>query len=105
MLVAVAALAGLWVFERERRRSGLPHNTLDAGMAGVVAGLAGAKLVWAIEHADRAVPFLDQLMSRGGLSWFGGFAVINCLPSIFAGGRPRSSERRTAEVRWLFEAE
>lgn len=74
VLVAVAALAGLWLFERERRRSGLPNNTLDAGMAGVLGGLAGAKLVWAIEHADRAEPFFDLLLSRGGLSWFGGFA-------------------------------
>jgi len=74
VLVAVAALAGLWLFDRERRRSGLPDNTLDAGMAGVLGGLAGAKLVWAIEHANRAEPILGLLLSRGGLSWFGGFA-------------------------------
>jgi phosphatidylglycerol:prolipoprotein diacylglycerol transferase len=74
VLVAVAALAGLWLFDRERRRSGLPDNTLDAGMAGVFGGLAGAKVVWAIEHAGLASPFLDLLLSRGGLSWFGGFA-------------------------------
>jgi phosphatidylglycerol:prolipoprotein diacylglycerol transferase len=74
VLVAVAALTGLWLFERERRRSGLPDNTMDAGMAGVLGGLAGAKLVWAIEHADLAEPFFDLLLSRGGLSWFGGFA-------------------------------
>ncbi len=74
MLVAVAAVAGVWLFERERRRSGLPDNTVDAAMAGVFGGLAGAKLVWALEHMGRAEPFLDLLLSRGGLSWFGGFA-------------------------------
>lgn len=74
MLVAVAAVVGLWLFERERRRSGLPHGTLDAPMAGVVGGLAGAKVVWAVEHMGQAGPFLDLLLSRGGLSWFGGFA-------------------------------
>lgn len=74
MLVAVAAVVGLWLFERERRRSGLPNHTLDAGMAGVFGGLAGAKVVWAIEHMGREGPFFDLLMSRGGLSWFGGFA-------------------------------
>ncbi len=73
-LVAIAMLAGLWLFERERRRSGLPENTLDAGMAGVFGGLVGAKVAWAIEHAGREGPFLDLLLSRGGLSWFGGFA-------------------------------
>jgi len=74
VLVAVAAVAGVWLFDRERRRSGLPDNTLDAGMAGVFGGLAGAKIVWAIEHVGREEPFLDLLLSRGGLSWFGGFA-------------------------------
>lgn len=74
MLVAIAAVAGLWLFERERRWSGLPDHTVDAGMAGVFGGLAGAKLIWAIEHVGRAGPFLDLLLSRGGLSWFGGFA-------------------------------
>ena len=74
MLVAVAALVGLWLFDRERRWSGLPDQALDAAMAGIVGGLAGAKLVWAVEHAGRQGPFLDLLLSRGGLSWFGGFA-------------------------------
>ncbi len=72
--MAVAALTGLWLFDRERRRSGLPDQALDAAMAGIVGGLAGAKLVWAVEHAGRQGPFLDLLLSRGGLSWFGGFA-------------------------------
>lgn len=72
--VALAALVGLWLFDRERRRSGLPDSTLDAAMAGVFGGLAGAKIVWAIEHAGGEGPFLNLLLSRGGLSWFGGFA-------------------------------
>ena len=29
VLVAVAAAVGLWLFERERRRSGLPDNAVD----------------------------------------------------------------------------
>lgn len=62
------------MFDRERRRSGLPEQATDAAMAGVFGGLAGAKLVWAIEHLGRGEPFLDLLLSRGGLSWFGGFA-------------------------------
>lgn len=73
MLVAVAALVGLWLLERERRRSGLPSQTTDAAVVGVLGGLAGAKLVWAIEHAGRQGPLLELLLSRGGLSWYGGF--------------------------------
>ena len=73
-MVAVAAVTGIFLFDRERRRSGLPDGALDAAMAGVFGGLAGAKLIWALEHMGREGPFLDLLFSRGGLSWFGGFA-------------------------------
>ena len=73
MLVAVGALVGLWLFRRELRRAGFPENAADAGMAGVFGGLFGAKLLWAFEHAGEA-PVMDLLLSRGGMSWFGGFA-------------------------------
>jgi phosphatidylglycerol:prolipoprotein diacylglycerol transferase len=72
VLVALGALAGLWVFRRELLRSGLPAEGVDAALIGVVGGLAGAKLIWAIEFRQDA-PFLSLLFSRGGLSWFGGF--------------------------------
>jgi phosphatidylglycerol:prolipoprotein diacylglycerol transferase len=71
VLVATAALVGLWIFGREARRSGLPSSAVDAAMAGVIGGLVGAKLIWAIEFSGTA-PFASLLFSRGGLSWFGG---------------------------------
>jgi phosphatidylglycerol:prolipoprotein diacylglycerol transferase len=71
-LVALGALTGLWVLRRELLRSGLPDDGLDAALIGVVGGLVGAKLIWAIEFRDDA-PFLSLVFSRGGLSWFGGF--------------------------------
>ena len=73
VLVALGALAGMFVFQRELRRAGLPGDAINAALAGVLGGLAGAKLIWAIEF-HRTAPFLDLLLSRGGLSWFGGFA-------------------------------
>lgn len=73
VLVAVAALVGLNVFGRELRRSGLPEDGVNAAVGGVIGGLVGAKLIWSIEFAATA-PFADLLFSRGGLSWFGGFA-------------------------------
>ena len=72
-MVAIGALAGLWIFQRELRRSGLPEQAADAAVAGLVGGLAGAKLLWVAEHFGEE-PFLSLLLSRGGLSWFGGFA-------------------------------
>ena len=73
VLVALGALVGLWVFGRELARSGLPASASDAAMAGVFGGLAGAKLLWVIEHLGDE-PFTDLLFSRGGMSWFGGLA-------------------------------
>lgn len=42
-------------------------------MAGVFGGLLGAKLLWTFEHSGEA-PVMDLVLSRGGMSWFGGFA-------------------------------
>jgi phosphatidylglycerol:prolipoprotein diacylglycerol transferase len=71
-LVAIAALVALWIFHRELARGGLPESGLDAALMGVIGGLLGAKLIWAIEFRHEG-PFLSLLFSRGGLSWFGGF--------------------------------
>jgi phosphatidylglycerol---prolipoprotein diacylglyceryl transferase len=71
VMVAVAALVGLWLFGRELRRSRLPPDVADAGIVGVVGGLAGAKLLWTLEHAGEA-PLAELLFARGGLSWYGG---------------------------------
>lgn len=71
VLVAIGALIGLWLFNRELARSRLPADASDAAVAGVIGGLAGAKILWTIEFMGEQ-PVADLLFSRGGLSWFGG---------------------------------
>jgi phosphatidylglycerol:prolipoprotein diacylglycerol transferase len=71
VLVAIGALVGIGVFQRELKRAGLPESGVDAGIAGVLGGLVGAKLLWTIEHIGQE-PFANLLFSRGGMSWFGG---------------------------------
>ena len=73
VILAIAALVGVWIFRGELRRSGLPESALDAALAGVLGGLAGAKLLWVLEHLGTDA-WTSLLFSRGGLSWFGGFA-------------------------------
>jgi phosphatidylglycerol:prolipoprotein diacylglycerol transferase len=73
VLVALGALAGLWVMRRELLRSALPEDAIDSAIAGVIGGMVGAKLLWTFEHLGEE-PALDLLLSRGGMSWFGGFA-------------------------------
>jgi prolipoprotein diacylglyceryltransferase len=41
VMVAVAALVGLWLFRRELRRSDLPPDAADAGVVGSSAGSLG----------------------------------------------------------------
>ena len=71
VMVAIGALVGLWVLGRELSRSGLPQSAADAAMAGVFGGLIGAKLLWVAEHVGEE-PLRDLILSRGGMSWFGG---------------------------------
>jgi phosphatidylglycerol:prolipoprotein diacylglycerol transferase len=71
VLVAIGALVGIWIFQRELKRASLPESGVDAAIAGVLGGLLGAKLLWTIEHAGQE-PLANLLFSRGGMSWFGG---------------------------------
>ena len=71
VLVAVGALVGIWLFQRELARRSLPDSGVDAAIAGVLGGLLGAKLLWTVEHVGDG-PVADLLLSRGGMSWFGG---------------------------------
>jgi phosphatidylglycerol:prolipoprotein diacylglycerol transferase len=70
-MVALGSLVGVWLLRRESRRTGLPDAVVDVGIAGVIGGLLGAKLLWTAEHAGEE-PLLRLLTSRGGMSWFGG---------------------------------
>ena len=72
VLVAIGSLVGLWIFRRELGRSRLPPDGVDAAVAGLMGGLVGAKLLWTIEHMNDG-PIASLLLSRGGMSWFGGF--------------------------------
>jgi phosphatidylglycerol:prolipoprotein diacylglycerol transferase len=71
VLVAIAALVGVRLFDRELKRDGLTPDAVNAAIGGVIGGLVGAKLVWAIEFSGQAA-ITDLLFSRGGVSWFGG---------------------------------
>ena len=72
VMVALGALAGLWVFRRELSRAGLPDAAVDAAVYGLVGGLLGANLLYVFEHLDEG-SFLSLFLDRGGMSWFGGF--------------------------------
>jgi phosphatidylglycerol---prolipoprotein diacylglyceryl transferase len=83
LMVALGAVIGLWVFARELNRRGLPEEASNGAVIGVLAGLAGAKLLFVAEHAAEE-PWSSLLTSRGGLSWFGGlFAGVGAALAYF----------------------
>ena len=89
VMVAVGAAVGIWLFTRELRRSGLPEHAADGAVLGLIAGLAGAKLLYVFEHLGEE-PVVSLLTSRGGLSWFGGFfGGVGAALGYFAGHRWR----------------
>lgn len=71
MAVGIAALVGLAMFRRELRWSQLPASAADAAVFALLAGLAGAKGLWVLEHLGEE-RLSALVFSRGGLSWFGG---------------------------------
>lgn len=77
LMVAVGALVGVWLFGRELRRSQLSPDAVNGAIIGLLAGLAGAKLLYVSEHLGEDQLF-SLLLSRGGLSWFGGLFVGIC---------------------------
>jgi phosphatidylglycerol---prolipoprotein diacylglyceryl transferase len=71
-MVALGAALGILLLRREMIRAGLDGaKGIDAALVGVLGGLAGAKLLYVAEHW--AEPLSATLLSRGGMSWFGGF--------------------------------
>jgi phosphatidylglycerol:prolipoprotein diacylglycerol transferase len=70
-MVALGALAGLWLFRRELRFSRLPDASADAAVVGLLCGFAGAKILHALLHLGEE-PIVALLLSRAGFAWFGG---------------------------------
>jgi phosphatidylglycerol:prolipoprotein diacylglycerol transferase len=71
VMVALGAALGVLLLRHELARRGLDVAAgTDAALVGVLAGLVGAKLLFVVEHLDEGVAV--TLLSRGGMSWFGG---------------------------------
>jgi phosphatidylglycerol---prolipoprotein diacylglyceryl transferase len=71
VMVALAAALGMVMLRREMLRSGLDASKgIDAALVGVLGGLAGAKLLYVVEHLSE--PLSSTVLSRAGMSWFGG---------------------------------
>lgn len=74
LMVALGAGLGVLLLRHELARRHLDIGAgTDAALVGVLGGLAGAKALYVLEHVHEALS--ETLLSRGGMSWFGGLLV------------------------------
>lgn len=77
VMIALCFLAGYWIITLEAKRKKLNEKLVsNMFLATMIGGIVGAKLLYLLEN----VPFselmrhpLDNLLSRGGLTYYGGF--------------------------------
>lgn len=74
LMVAIGAGLGMLLLRHELARRHLDGSAgTDAALVGVLGGLAGAKLLYVVEHLGEGLG--ATMLSRGGMSWFGGLAA------------------------------
>lgn len=82
LMVAIAFLVAYWVASYEFKRKGLSENLLgNVFLAIIIGGIGGAKILYVVENVPISQLIsnpLGYLLSRGGLTFYGGFigAVI-----------------------------
>lgn len=70
IMMMLGFLVAGWIYSRELRRRGFDSAIAwDSVVLGVIGGLAGSKLYFAI-----SVGHLSAMFARGGLVWYGGLA-------------------------------
>ena len=77
VMVALGFLAALWVALDRGRREKLAETVIwDVWTGGLLGGVAGARLLYVIEHWNffAEAPLQMFALWRGGLVWYGGLA-------------------------------
>ena len=74
LMMALAFLVGTWITTIRMREEGLPAEAASSLLLYVMlGGVGGSKLYYAIDvHLRTGAPFLDLLLARDGITWYGG---------------------------------
>ncbi len=96
IVVAFAAVTGLWYVAREARRHGLDGATFEAGVWWVaIAGVLGARTLYVLQWGlgPGADPLHFLMLWEGGLSYYGGLIAGALALAVFARRRDLSLAR------------
>ncbi|MDA2919759.1 prolipoprotein diacylglyceryl transferase [Desulfobacterota bacterium AH_259_B03_O07] len=87
-MVAVAFLVAYWIGSLEFRRKGLSEKLLgNLFLAAMIGGIGGAKILYLIENVPLTELLknpISHLLSRGGLTFYGGLIAAVVLAFIVA---------------------
>ncbi len=74
VMMALGFLCAWWIIARRLGELGRnPEHASNLLLYGMIGGVGGAKLYWALDNALRgAGPFLELLARRDGITWYGG---------------------------------
>ena len=77
LMLGIGFMLGSYILSLELKRKNLDHNLASTiTILSVVFGIAGAKLLYLIEHWSAFIRDpIDMAFSAGGLTWYGGFIV------------------------------
>jgi phosphatidylglycerol:prolipoprotein diacylglycerol transferase len=86
LMMATAFLVGSWITARRMKEVGLDPDLATTLLVYVMlGGIAGSKLYFAIDVSIRDdEPFLDLLLSRAGITWYGGLILGTVVGAIGA---------------------
>jgi phosphatidylglycerol:prolipoprotein diacylglycerol transferase len=84
LMVAAAFLVGSWITAKRMKEVGLDPDLATTLLVYVMlGGLLGSKLYYAIDVSIREhKPFMELLLSRAGITWYGGLILGTVIGSI-----------------------
>ena len=78
LMLAIAFIVGIIIAEKRAKKYGLlPQQVVNLGLIIIIAGVAGARLLFILEHIKdfTANPYEIFAVWQGGLSYYGGFIL------------------------------
>jgi phosphatidylglycerol:prolipoprotein diacylglycerol transferase len=83
LMLALAFLVGTWITSRRMGEEGLEPDATALLFYVLIGGIVGSKLYFSIdEHLRTREPFSQLLLSRSGITWYGGLIGATLLGAL-----------------------